>query len=101
MSADLKTRLVTSQEKLEKALNTSDYPSAATILEERSADIATLVDHVKLHPDERDWVRDFLERDRDLSARLKAAWVTYQARVEDSRKARQVHRAYLSEGSRS
>ncbi len=101
MSDDLKIRLVSSQEKLSEALDVPDYACAAAILEERAADIAALVEHVQSHPNERGWARDFLDRDRDLSARLKAASVTYQARVEDSRKARQVHRAYLSEGSRS
>ena len=98
MSQALKLRLEKSQAALETAIDNASYEETAALLEARTPDITALVEHIQGHPEDREWVQRFLERDRDITARLNAAYTQYQRRVDEATSVRKVHRAYIEQG---
>jgi len=98
--AKLQRRLETSQRDLEVALEDADYEALESLISAREIDIAELVTQVKAHPECKPWVKEFLERDRKLTVRLSSAMEQYKEKLEQAGALRQVHRAYLNEGSR-
>ena len=101
MITKLQQRLEQGQRDLREALDIADYEKIVSLLDERSPDIAALVTFVTAHPEHKPWARTFLTHDKELTARIAEAMDNYRLELEQSSSARQVHRAYLSEGTRS
>jgi hypothetical protein len=101
MISELRQRLEQGQRDLKEALDIADYEKVVSLLDERSSDIAALVASIKAHPEHKPWARTFLTHDKELTVRIAEAMDNYRLELEQSSSARQVHRAYLSEGTRS
>ena len=94
----LQSRLNAAQADIAHALDKGDTERLPMLVQEREADIAALASGIPLMAADRAWISEYLTKDKVIIARLLVARDVAPAKLSDLKRARGVHRAYLSAG---
>lgn len=94
----LRHRLEAAQQDIRSALDQGRTERLPALVATRERDIALLASNLGHQAEMRVWAMDYLARDKEIVARLLAAREATAAKLADMRRARGVHRAYLSSG---
>jgi hypothetical protein len=93
--SELKARLSVAQDELVEAMQAGDFELLAELMAERQVMIEELVELGSANPTLKQWVQDFLARDREIQAEVIVHRDKVTAEMVLSRANRQAHLTYL------